>query len=86
MVQIGEKMNPIIEIEKLMDVGVQVQKQLEEAMRILQFRDRQIDAAIGALTSIGLNKCCGTCQEAALVAGKALDAMRKIHKESLTQN
>lgn len=89
--QIAELENPTLrtpqqQIESLLMMATLAQGQLKEAMNLLKFRDRQIEAALDGLESIGANTCCDKCQEAALVAKSAIDKMREIHKESLTSN
>lgn len=87
--------SPVDSIKSLVTVVEETQKQLREALRLLNFRDRQIGAALDGLEDIGSWHtakdherfgCDEPCYCAGDVARNAINKMREIHKESLTAN
>lgn len=96
--QIAELENPTLrtpqqQVESLLMMATLAQGQLKEALQLLNFRDRQISAALDGLEDIVAyaNKHMnveGSMFVSTLVekAVGAIDMMRKIHKESLHES
>lgn len=90
--QIAEIENPTLrdprqQIESLLMTVQLTQDQLHEALRIINFRDRQIFAAMDALEDVGSSACAkgnGFSWCAHCAASDGIAKMREIHKESLT--